>query len=157
MRHNLVLVVLFLASGSPALGQYSLGTGDALDSSTSSQGRINMRQSAPNGVRNSAIRGNNVLMGTGFNGALGRPDDASLQLIKDASNESNSSYQDALYNSPWYWDNWNQRVCAIYLKQGDAKVTSIHAFIDNWAHLHAMRCTRRVEAMQSYFSHAWSD
>ena len=152
MRHNLILVVLFLASGSSALGQYSLGTGDALDSSTSSQGRINTRQSTPNGVRNSAIRGNNVLMGTGFNGALGRPDDASLQLIKDASNESNSSYQDALYNSPWYWNNWSQQ-SAQFLKQGDQGYFN-PAFIDNWSTSPQQMSEGR--SIRSY-SHAWNE
>tara|TARA_B100000959_G_scaffold280814_1_gene343415 strand:- start:20 stop:1576 length:1557 start_codon:yes stop_codon:yes gene_type:complete len=152
MRHNLVLVVVFLLSGTTALGQYSLGTGEGLDGNTSSLGRINSPGALPNGVRNSAIRGNNIMRGTDFNGALGRPDDASLQLLKDAANSSDASYQDALYNSPWYWNNWSQQ-SAQFLKQGDRSYFN-PAFIDNWSTSPQQMSNGR--SIRSY-SHAWNE
>ncbi len=152
MRHNLVLVVVFLFSGTTALGQYSLGAGDGLDSSTSSLGRTNSPRSLPSGVRNSALRGNSILQGTDFNNSLGRPDDASLQLLKDAANDSDSSYQDALYNSPWYWNNWNQQ-SAQFLKLGDRSYFN-PAFIDNWSTSSQQMSDGR--SIKSY-SHVWNE
>ncbi|MBC8201372.1 MAG: hypothetical protein H8E86_04930 [Planctomycetes bacterium] len=131
MRHNLVLVVVFLFIGSSAIGQYSLGTGDALESNTSSNGTANAIKSLPIGVRNNALRGNGMLQGINFNGSLGRPNGADVQLIKDAGEEGDSAYQEALYNSPWYWNNWNQQ-SAQFLKQGDRSYFN-PSFMDNWS------------------------
>jgi hypothetical protein len=130
MCHYLILVLVFLFSGTFAFGQYSLGSGDGLDSSTSSQGRVNNQKSLPNSVRNNAIRSNNVLLGTNFNGSIGRSDDAAFRLIQDAAEADDGTYEDALYNSPWYWNNWNKQSTQ-FLKQGTSYFNP--AFIDNWS------------------------
>ena len=130
MRHILILVIVFLFSGTSAHAQYSLGTGEGLDSSTSPQGRVNNQKSLPNSVRNHAIRSNNVLQGTNFNGSIGRSNDAAFRLIQDSAEADDGTYEDALYNSPWYWNNWNKQSTQ-FLKQGTSYFNP--AFIDNWS------------------------
>ena len=152
MRHNLILVVVFLFSGSSALGQYSLGTGDALESNTSSSGVTNPLKSLPYGVRNNALRGNGMLQGMNFNGSLGRADSAGIQLIKDAAEKGDSAYEEALYNSPWYWNNWNQQ-SAQFLKQGDRSYFN-PAFMDNWST--APRTLSEGRSIRTY-SNDWSE
>jgi hypothetical protein len=141
--------VLLLCSA--AVGQTSLGDGEGLDASTSSFGRINAQKQLPNGVRNSEIRNSNLLRGGGLNDGLGRQDDAGFRLIQDASEESNEAYQDTLYNSPWYWNNWSKQ-SAQFLKHGDRSYFNPD-FIDNWSTSPQQMSDGR--AIRSY-THEWN-
>ena len=109
MNHNLITVIFILLCSTPTLGQEALGRGNALDGSTSLQGRVNLIDNLPMGIRNRDMRGTRVLMGRSFNEGLGRYSSSSLQLIADAASLDDDTYLDILYNSPWYWNNWDQQ------------------------------------------------
>ena len=150
MKFIFVLIPALLFC-SITVGQTSLGDGEGLDASTSSLGRINAQKQIPNGVRNYELRNSGVLRGTGLNDGLGRQDDAGLRLIQDAAEEDSDAYQDALYNSPWYWNNWSQQ-SAQFLKHGDRSYFN-PSFIDNWSTSPQQMSEGR--AIRSY-THEWS-
>jgi len=150
MNHNLITVIFILLCSTPTLGQEALGRGNALDGSTSLQGRVNLIDNLPMGIRNRDMRGTRVLMGRSFNEGLGRYSSSSLQLIADAASLDDDTYLDILYNSPWYWNNWDQQ-SAQYLAQGDMNYFNPR-FVDNWA-----TAPRQMESgrMIRSFAHAW--
>lgn len=151
MHHNLIPAIFILLVSTPALGQDALGRGNALDSNTSLQGRINRLNDLPVGVRNRELRGVRVLMGRSFNEGLGRFNSGRAQLIADAANDGDEdSYLDVLYNSPWFWNNWDQP-SAQFLAQGDRNYYNLN-FIDEWAT--APRQMQSGRTIRSY-SHAW--
>ena len=120
MHFHLILICIVLAFSSTSYAQHALGDGDLLDSSTSSLGRVNASKNLPTGVSNNEIRSNRILDGRGFNEGIGRgyTDTAGLQLLSDAANKGDSEYLDALNNSPWYWNNWNQQSAQYLLSNG---------------------------------------
>ncbi|HIA72219.1 MAG TPA: hypothetical protein EYO01_05940 [Phycisphaerales bacterium] len=150
MRHKFILVPIILICSGTSVAQTSLGSGNALDSSTSSLGTNNISESLPYGVRNSELRGNSLMKGRSFNQGLGRGDDVSLQLLKDASNESDASYQDALNNSTWYWNNWSKQSTQ-FLKNDRSYFNP--TFIDNWST--APQKMSEGRAIRTY-AHEWN-
>jgi len=133
------------------MAQTSLGDGRALDSSTSSLGRENLRENLPNGVRNNQIRNGSVLQGRSFSQGFGHNDDASLRLLQDAAGESDASYDETLNNSTWYWDHWSQQSTQ-FLKQDRSYFNP--TFIDNWSTLPQSMSEGRT--IRSY-SHEWNE
>ena len=133
------------------MAQNSLGDGRALDSSTSSLGRENLRGNLPSGVRNNQIRNTSVLQGRSFGQGFGHNDDASLRLLQDAAGESDASYNDALNNSTWYWDHWSQQSTQ-FLKQDRSYFNP--SFVDNWSTLPKTMSEGRT--IRSY-SHEWNE
>ena len=150
---HLILIFFVLTFSSTTVAQNALGDGDLLDSSTSSLGRVNAKNNLPTGVSNIEIRNNRVLDGRGFNEGIGRgyTDTVGLQLLSDAASKGESEYLDALYNSPWYWNNWNQQ-SAQFLSQGDLSYYNPN-FIDQWATAPKQMSSGR--ALRSY-THEWS-
>ena len=153
MHFHIILIFLVLTFSSTAFAQNALGDGDLLDSSTSSLGRVNAQNNLPTGVRNNEIRQNRILDGRGFNEGIGRgyTDTTGLQLLSDAASKGESEYLDALYNSPWYWNNWNQQ-SAQFLSQGDHSYFNPN-FIDQWATAPKQMSSGR--ALRSY-TQEWS-
>ena len=154
MHYILIPVLVIALCGSPTYAQNALGDGTSLDGSTSSLGRINQSNFLPVGVRNSEIRRSNVLQGRDFNQDIGRGanDNAQLQLLADAASKGGTAYQDALNNSPWYWNNWSSQ-SAQFLSQGDHSYFN-PSFMDNWATAPAQMSSGR--SLRSY-SHDWSE
>jgi len=154
MKYNLLSLILVLPCSAPAFSQTALGSGDALDSSTSSLGRVNQLQHLPTGVLNNQINRSSVLNGRGFNEGIGRgySDTVGLQLLADATDDGGDAYENALYNSPWYWNNWNQQ-SAQFLAQGDTSYFNPN-FIDQWATAPQQMTSGR--AIRSY-SHEWNE
>ena len=154
MKYNLLSLFLVLLCSAPAFSQTALGSGDALDSSTSTLGRVNQLQNLPTGVHNNQINRSSVLNGRGFNEGIGRgyTDTVGLQLLADAADEGGDAYEDALYNSPWYWNNWNQQ-SAQFLSQGDTSYFNPN-FIDQWATAPQQMTSGRT--IRSY-THEWNE
>ena len=150
MQYKFILVPIILLCCSTATAQKSLGNGNALDSNAASSGRVNTSSSIPNGVRNSQIREGSLLQGRSFNEGIGRSDDASLRLLQDAANSDDASYQDAINNSPWYWNNWSSQSTQ-FLKQDRSYFNP--TFIDNWSTLPQQMSEGRT--IRSY-SHEWN-
>ncbi|MGY8752752.1 MAG: hypothetical protein ACKVIO_02545 [Phycisphaerales bacterium] len=150
MQYKFILVPIIFLYSNAAVAQNSLGSGNALDSNTSSLGTTNYSHSIPNGVRNSQIREGSLLQGRNFNDGIGRTDDASLRLLQDAANDSDTSYAAALENSPWYWDNWSSQSTQ-FLKQDRSYFNP--TFIDNWSTLPQQMSEGRT--LRSY-SHEWN-
>jgi hypothetical protein len=148
MCHKFILVPFILICSSTSLAQTSLGSGNALDSNTSSLGSSNISESLPSGVRNNELRSNGVLSGRGFNQGLGRNDDASFRLLKDASESGGQNYQEALNNSTWYWNNWSKQSTQ-FLKNGLSNFTAT----DNWSTApQTMSDGRNIRT----YSHEWN-
>jgi len=154
VHFHLISILILFAFGSVAVAQNSLGDGDALDASTSLSGRVNTQKHLPTGVRNSELRLNRVLDGRGFNEGIGRgyTDTTGLQLLADAADKGSDEYLDALYNSPWYWNNWNQQ-SAQFLSQGDTSYFNPN-FVEQWATAPKQMSSGRT--IRTY-SHAWSE
>ncbi len=154
MHRILISVLLITFCNASALAQEALGDGRALDQSTSSLGRINQQENLPVGVRNNDIRRTGVLRGRDFNEGIGRGygDTSGTQLLADAANDDNEKdYLDALYNSPWYWNNWS-KPSAQWLSQGDRSYFNPN-FIDEWSTApKQMSFGRNIRT----YSHAWS-
>lgn len=153
MHHNLILAFIIVFFGAPAFSQNSLGDGNALDSSTSLLGRVNELGNLPMGVRNIELRQINVLQGRNFNEGIGRDyeNTVGMQLLADAAQAGGEDYLDALYNSPWYWNNWDQQ-SARFLLQGDHSYFN-PSFSDAWATAPAQMASGR--SIRTY-SHEWS-
>lgn len=151
---HLISILLLLTCSSVVVAQNSLGDGDALDASTSLSGRVNSRNNLPTGVRNSELRLHRVLDGRGFNEGIGRgyTDTTGLRLLADAADKGSSEYLDALYNSPWYWNNWNQQ-SAQFLSQGDTSYFNPN-FVEQWATAPKQMSSGRT--LRTY-SHAWNE
>ena len=132
--------------------QDALGGGHALDNNLSTTTNINPSQRLPVGVRNNELRDSGVMQGRGFNEGIGRIRTTGLQLISDAAESGDDdAYLDALNNSPWYWENWNQQ-SAQFLVQGD-KTYFNPTFLDEWSSAPKhMETGRHVRS----FSHEWS-
>ncbi len=154
MRYILISILLIAICDNATVAQEALGDGRALDSSTSSQGRLNLQKNLPVGVRNKDMRQSGVLMGRDFNEGIGRgySDTAGMRLLSDAANSDNESdYLDTLYNTPWYWNNWSTP-SAQWLSQGDRSYFN-PTFIDNWSTApKQMSLGRNIRT----YSHAWS-
>ena len=152
MHFNLYQVAIILLVVPPVAAQEALGRGDALDSSTSVLGKVNSPNTLPSGVRNNEIRGSNVMYGRGFNEGIGRSSNSEMWLIQDAANSGEEEYLDALNNSPWYWNNWNQQ-SAQFLIQGDRSYFNPR-FVDEWStspqQMHTGRSIRT-------YSHGWDE
>ena len=124
------ILVVFVCCTADA--QDSLGRGDSLDNSLSTSGRINPAKQLPVGTLNNELRGTGVLQGRGFNEGIGRGGDAGLQLLRDAANlDDEDAHLDAINNSPWYWNNWDQQ-SAQFLLQGDKNYFN-PTFTDEWS------------------------
>ncbi|MBT6269456.1 MAG: hypothetical protein HOI88_03815 [Phycisphaerae bacterium] len=148
MCHKFILVPFILICSSTSVAQTSLGSGNALDSSTSSLGKNNISATLPSGVRNSELRSNNLLFGRNFNQGLGRSNDVHLQLLKEASSNSDESYEEALNNSPWYWNNWSKQSTQ-FLKKGMGNFINT----DNWSTApQAMSDGRNIRT----YAHEWN-
>ena len=132
--------------------QDALGGGHALDHNLSTTTNINPSQRLPVGVRNNELRDSGVMQGRGFNEGIGRIRTTGLQLISDAAESGDDdAYLDALNNSPWYWENWNQQ-SAQFLVQGD-KTYFNPTFLDEWSSAPKhMETGRHIRS----FSHEWS-
>jgi hypothetical protein len=151
MHHNLTTVVLFLLVATPSFGQDALGRGDSLDASTSLLGRTNALNDLPLGTRNNELRRNGILRGRSFNNDIGRFASDELMFVTDAMNKGGEeAYLEALYNSPWYWNNWDQK-SAQFLTQGDISFFN-PSFVDDWADSPQQMHTGRN--IRSY-SHEW--
>jgi tetratricopeptide (TPR) repeat protein len=149
-----ILALLLVVQCAPAFAQNSLGDGTGLDASTSPYGKTNQQEYLPAGVRNSDIRSSSVLQGKNFNQGIGRNsgDAAGMQLLADAANEGGTQYLDALYNSPWYWNNWSSQ-SAQFLSQGELSYFNPN-FIDNWATApKQMSIGRNILS----YSHEWNE
>ena len=149
-----ILALLLVVQCVPAFAQNSLGDGTGLDASTSPYGKTNQREHLPAGVRNSDIRSSSVMQGKNFNQGIGRNsgDAAGMQLLADAANEGGTQYLDALYNSPWYWNNWSSQ-SAQFLSQGELSYFN-PTFIDNWATApKQMSIGRNILS----YSHEWNE
>ena len=154
MHHNLFTFLVVVVLSTPAIAQNSLGDGNALDSNPAPLGNVNPQRYLPSGVSNSEIRKNNVLHGRDFNEGIGRDygNTVGMQLLSDAANAGDSEYINALYNSPWYWNNWDQQ-SAQFLSQGDLSYFN-PSFIDNWATSpEQMSSGRNIRT----YSHEWSE
>ncbi len=153
MYFRLIPFLGTLLIGTSVHAQYSLGGGDALDANTSQFGPHNSSKPLPTGVSNGELRENSILQGRSFNQDLGRSasNAANLQLLSDAANEGTVAYQEALYNTPWYWNNWSSQ-SAQFMAQGDTSYFNPN-FIDNWATAPQQMSTGR--GIRSY-SHEWS-
>ncbi|MCH2146291.1 MAG: hypothetical protein MK073_00530 [Phycisphaerales bacterium] len=145
------LLTLFVIA-SACHAQDALGGGHALDNNLSATSDINPSQRLPVGVRNNELRDSGVMQGRGFNEGIGRARTSGLQLISDAAESGDDdAYLDALNNSPWYWDNWNQQ-SAQFLVQGD-KAYFNPTFLDEWSTApKQMEAGRHIRS----FSHEWS-
>ena len=151
MYHNLTPVVLFLLVTTPSFGQDALGRGDSLDASSSLLGRTNALNDLPLGTRNNELRRNGILRGRSFDNDIGRFSSDELMFITDAMNKGGEeAYLEALYNSPWYWNNWDQQ-SAQFLTQGDVSFFN-PSFIDDWAD--SPRQMHVGRSIRSY-SHEW--
>ncbi len=144
------LTLSLIASASFA--QDALGGGHALDNNLSTTTNINPSQRLPVGVRNNELRDSGMMQGRGFNEGIGRIGTTGLQLISNAADSGdNDAYLDALNNSPWYWENWNQE-SAQFLVQGD-KTYFNPTFLDEWSSApKQMETGRDIRS----FSHEWS-
>ncbi len=132
--------------------QNALGGGQALDHNLSTTTNLNPSQQLPVGVRNNELRGTGVMQGRGFNEGIGRLRTTGLQLLSDAAESGDDdAYLDALNNSPWYWENWNQQ-SAQFLVQGDKSYFN-PTFVDEWSMAPKQMATGR--SIRS-FSHEWS-
>ena len=152
MHHNLYQVTIILILTAPTVAQDALGRGDALDSSTSSLGRVNMPNTLPSGVRNDEIRGYNVMYGSGFNNGIGRTDSAEMEIIADAANKGGKEFLDAINNSPWYWNNWNKQSTQFLIRVDNSYFSP--RFIDNWSSApQQMASGRNIRT----YSHEWSE
>ena len=151
MHHNLTPIVLFLLVTTPSFGQNALGRGDSLDASSSLLGRTNALNDLPLGTRNNELRRNGILRGRSFDNDLGRFASDELMFITDAMNQGGEeAYLEALYNSPWYWNNWDQQ-SAQFLTQGDVSFFN-PSFVDDWAD--SPRQMHVGRSIRSY-SHEW--
>jgi tetratricopeptide (TPR) repeat protein len=151
MYHNLTPVILFLLITTPAFGQDALGRGDSLDANTSLMGRSNAQNDLPLGTRNNELRRSGILRGRSFDNDIGRFAGDELMFVTDAMNRGGEeSYLEALYNSPWYWNNWDQQ-SAQFLSQGDVSFFN-PSFADDWAQSPRQMHTGRT--IRSY-SHEW--
>ncbi|MEE2912730.1 MAG: hypothetical protein VX436_02885 [Planctomycetota bacterium] len=151
MRHNLTTIVLFLLITSSSSGQDALGRGDSLDANSSLHGRSNALNDLPLGTRNSEIRRNGILRGRSFDNDIGRFASDELMFITDAMNKGgDDAYLEALYNSPWYWNNWDQQ-SAQFLSQGDISFFN-PSFVDDWSESSRQMHTGRN--IRSY-AHEW--
>ena len=151
MHHNLTPVVLFLLVTTPSFGQDALGRGDLLDASSSLLGRTNALNDLPLGTRNNELRRNGILRGRSFDNDIGRFSSDELMFITDAMNKGGEeAYLEALYNSPWYWNNWDQQ-SAQFLTQGDISFFN-PSFVDDWAD--SPRQMHVGRSIRSY-SHEW--
>ena len=154
MNLNRFLFLLTVLLGTPLFAQDSLGDGRGLDASSSLGGTVNLQEHLPAGVRNNALRTNKVLHGRNFNEGIGRgyEDEAGLRLLSDAANDGQEAYQDALNNSPWYWNNWSSQ-SAQFLSQGELDYFN-PTFVDNRATAPGQMSTGRK--ILSY-SHEWNE
>ena len=151
MHHNLTPIVLFLLVATPSFGQDALGRGDSLDASTSLLGRTNALNDLPLGTRNNELRRSGILRGRSFDNDIGRFASDELIFITDAMNKGGEeAYLEALYNSPWYWNNWDQQ-SAQFLTQGDVSFFN-PSFVDDWAN--SPRQMHVGRSIRSY-SHEW--
>ena len=152
---RLILIPLILVGfvGNVSVAQDALGRGDSLDHSLSTSGRINARKQMPVGTLNNELRGTGVMLGRDFNEGIGRNNDDGLQLIRDAANLGDEdAYLDAINNSPWYWNNWDQQ-SAQFLLQGDKNYFNPN-FTDEWSM--APKQMYKGRSIRTY-SHAWSE
>ena len=100
---------------------------------------------------NTDLRSTGVLQGRGFNEGIGRYGTAELQLINDAmASGDEKSYLDAINNSPWYWNNWDQQSTQ-FLIQGDRNYFN-PTFLDEWAM--SPKHMQRGRNIRTY-SHEW--
>lgn len=151
MHHILTPIAIILVCCSPSLGQDALGRGDSLDANSSLLGRSNVQNVLPAGARNNDLRRSGVLRGRLFDDDIGRIASDGLLFINDALNTGDDeAYLDALYNSPWYWNNWDQQ-SAQFLSQGDISFFN-PSFVDDWSQSPQQMHTGR--SIRSY-SHAW--
>ncbi len=151
MHHNLTPFVLFLLVASPSFGQDALGRGDSLDANSSLLGRTNALNDLPLGTRNNELRRSGILRGRSFDNDIGRYANDDLMFITDAMNKGGEeAYLEALYNSPWYWNNWDQQ-SAQFLTQGDVSFFN-PSFVDDWAD--SPRQMHVGRSIRSY-SHEW--
>jgi len=150
MHHNLIRIVIILLCASSSFGQDALGRGDSLDANSSLLGRSNAQNELPAGTRNIELRRNGILRGRAFDDDIGRYKGDEMLFITDAMNSEDDSYLEVLYNSPWYWNNWDQQSVQ-FLSQGDVSFFNPN-FVDSWAEgprqMHTGRSIRT-------FSHAW--
>jgi len=149
-----IISLLIVLLGTPLFAQDSLGDGRGLEANSSLGGPVNLQENLPTGVRNHAIRTSSVLHGRDFNEGIGRgyDDAAGLRLLSDAANEGTEAYQDALNNSPWYWNNWSSQ-SAQFLSQGELDYFN-PTFVDNWATApKQMSIGRKILS----YSHAWNE
>lgn len=151
MYHILTPIVIILACCTSSLGQDALGRGDSLDANSSLLGRSNTPNELPAGTRNNELRRGGILRGRSFDDDIGRFASEELLFVNDALNQGDDeAYLDALYNSPWYWNNWDQQ-SAQFLSQGDVNFFN-PSFVDDWAD--APRQMHTGRSIRSY-SHEW--
>lgn len=150
MRNDLTITAVLALCSVQASAQDALGTGRALDNNLSVDGIDNRSRSLPKGTTNDELRGNAILSGRSFGEGVGFDTQPNFQLISDAENEGGGALADAMNNSPWYWDNWNNQ-SAQFLSQGDTSYFNPN-FIDNWAKSPTqMRMGRNIQS----YSRAW--
>ncbi len=145
-------LILFGLNGT-LVAQDALGSGNALDNTQVAPQGNSPNGSLPTGVRNSELRLNRVLDGRGFDEGIGRgyTDTVGMQLLSDAASKGETQYLDALYNTPWYWNNWNSQ-SAQFLSQGDTSYFNPN-FIEQWATAPKQMSAGR--SLRSY-SHEWT-
>ena len=132
MRLFLVPFLFTFAIASNGTAQNALGSGNVLDNNLSKSSNINPVQDLPIGTLNTELRSTGVLQGRGFNEGIGRYGTAELQLINDAmASGDEKTYLDAINNSPWYWNNWDQQSTQ-FLIQGDRNYFN-PTFLDEWS------------------------